>query len=84
MAQRAVIEGGALHGAVVEIEPDGLDYVQFDAETGAQPDAGADILRDVRLKKGETHSKPLIRVAWGLVAVQFATVSQEASAACGQ
>jgi hypothetical protein len=68
MGQRAVVERRALHGAVVEPEADRLDHMQFHAETGAQADAGADILRNVRLKKGETHSKALIRAARGLVA----------------
>ena len=56
--QRAVVEGRALHGAVVETEARRLDHMQIDAETGRQSDAGSDVLRNVRLKKGETHSKP--------------------------
>lgn len=69
MAQRTIVERRPLHGAVVEPEAHRLDDVKFHAETGAEPDTGADILRDVWLKKGETHSKAVIRVAWGLVAV---------------
>jgi len=53
--------------------------VQFHPETGAQSDAGADVLGNGRLKKGETHSKALIRAARGLVAARNATVSQEAA-----
>src|SRR5690606_29199579 len=65
-----VIERRALHGAVVEAEAGRLDDVQSDAETGAQPDAGADVLGNVWLKKRETHSKALLRAARGLVAAQ--------------
>ena len=75
----------AMVGALGQARAPGQDrlFVKFDAETGAQPYAGAHVLRNGRLKKGETHSKALIRAARGLVAACFATVSQEASATCG-
>ena len=55
--QGAVIQSGALHRPVVETEAYGFDDVQVHAEARRQSDAGADVLRNVRLKKGETHSK---------------------------
>src|SRR5690606_14010369 len=81
--QRAVVQRRALHGAVVETEAGGLDDVQLHPETGRQADARADVLRNGRLKKGETHSKALIRAARGLVAARNATVSQAAAQSRG-
>ena len=76
MSQRPVIQRRALHRPVVQTKAGGLDDVQFDAETGRQADARAHVLRNGWLKKGETHSKALLRVSRGLVAAGFASVSQ--------
>ena len=51
------VKGRAAHAGVGKREAAGLDHVHRATQTGPQPKSGAHVLRNVRLKKGQTHSK---------------------------
>jgi hypothetical protein len=55
--QGCVIQGCTPDRAIGKREPAGLDYVDPSPQTGAKTQRRAKVLRNVRLKKGQTHSK---------------------------
>lgn len=66
---RHVSDGGIIHGSapdrrVAQGEAAGLDNVQRYPQTGGQSEGCPKVLRNVRLKKGQTHSKAIRHREW--------------------
>src|SRR5579859_4212232 len=57
MGQGTIVQGRPLHGTVIEGEGAGLDHIQRHVQAGGEPDGRTYVLRNVWLKKRETHSK---------------------------
>jgi hypothetical protein len=50
-----IVHRRAAYPAIVPLETEGFDQVHWDAETGAEPKHGADILGNLRLVQGDPH-----------------------------
>ena len=56
LPRRSIIEGGSTDRPVGQGKRARLDHVEGGPQAGGQPDGRAKVLRNVRLKKGQTHS----------------------------